>query len=270
MTFELGIVGAGQMAEAIVRGVLRAKLFSPGQMIAADVAAPRRELFQSQLGIKSVEDNADVARQSRIILLSVKPYQMQQALGGIGAMMDPQTLVISIAAGISSASIENHLGEGKRWRVIRTMPNTPILLGEGMVGMAAGRNATADDLATAQRLFEAAATVVEVREDQIDAVTALSGSGPAYFYFLVEQMIEAGVALGLSEEQARILASKTAAGAARMMLETADTPRKLRRKVTTPNGTTHAAITHLESAGWPQITQEAVKAAARRSRELGV
>src|SRR5581483_11686422 len=128
----------------------------------------------------------------------------------------------------------------------------------------------ADDLAAARKLFEAAATVVEVAEEQIDAVTALSGSGPAYFYFLVEQMIEAGVALGLSEEQARILASKTAAGAARMMLETADPPEELRRKVTTPNGTTHAAITHLEASGWPQITQDAVKAAARRSRELGV
>lgn len=269
MPYPLGILGAGQMAEAIVRGLLRSGLFAAPQIIAADVSPQRRDLFANQLKIKSVSDNAEVARQSATILLSVKPYQMQEVLGGIGAALSPDALVISIAAGVRSTSIESFLGAGKPWRIVRSMPNTPMLVGEGMVAIAPGQHATPADMAAARSIFQASADVIDVVEDQIDAVTALSGSGPAYFFYFVEAMVQAGVEMGLSAEQAHRLASKTALGAAKMLLAGAGSPEELRKKVTTPNGTTHAAITHMQTHNLGPIIIEAVKAAQRRSKELG-
>jgi pyrroline-5-carboxylate reductase len=269
MSYELGIIGAGQMAEAIVRGLLRSGLYRPEQLIAADVSDGRRQLFSKELGIKAVTDNADAARDAKVLLLSVKPYQMQEVLAGIGAVLRPDTLVISIAAGVRASSIEKHLGGAGRWRVVRSMPNTPMLVGEGMVAIAKGGHATDADLATARRVFEASADVIEVDEDKIDAVTAMSGSGPAYFFYVVEQMIRAGIDMGLTAEQAHRLASKTALGAARMLLTSPDSPQELRRKVTTPNGTTHAAISTMEERGMGDIIRDAVRAAERRSKELG-
>jgi pyrroline-5-carboxylate reductase len=140
---------------------------------------------------------------------------MQAALTGIGAVMSPDTLVISIAAAVSTRFIETHLGPRHTWRVIRTMPNTPMLVGEGTVVMAGGTHATPQDLADARRLFESAAQVIELPEEKMDAVTAMSGSGPAYFFYLVEQMIRAGVRLGLTAEQSRFLAVRTAQVAAK-------------------------------------------------------
>jgi pyrroline-5-carboxylate reductase len=172
-------------------------------------------------------------------------------------------------AGVSIASIERNLGAGKRWKVIRTMPNTPMLVGEGMVAMSPGANASADDLAATRKLFEAAADVIEVREELMDAVTAVSGSGPAYFYFLVEQMIRAATELGLTPEQATKLAIKTATGTAKLLAMATETPQELRRRVTSPGGTTQAAIEHMESRGLPQTIVDAIKAAERRGRELG-
>lgn len=270
MAYELGILGAGNMAEAIIRGLLRAAVLAPRQVIASDVSADRRALFANELKVRATESNAEAARDARVILLSVKPQKMAEALAGIGEVLNPDALVISIAAGISSNYIERHLGGGRAWRVIRTMPNTPMLVGEGMVGLARGAHATADDVATARRLFASAATVIEVREDQIDAVTAVSGSGPAYFFFLVEQMVRAGVEMGLTPDQAHQLATRTALGAAKMLTTSADSPSELRRKVTSPNGTTHAAITYMESHGLPDVVVNALKAAERRGKELGI
>lgn len=270
MNYSLGVIGSGNMAEAIVRGVLRSGLLQPSQIIAADVSAQRRELFSRELNILAVAEAADVARQSQTILLSVKPQQMQTVLASLAPVMQPQTLIVSIAAGISTACIEKSLGQENPWRVVRTMPNTPMLVGEGMVGMAAGKYATADDLAVVRRIFESAAAVVEVTEDKIDAVTALSGSGPAYFFFLVEQMVRAGTEMGLTPQQAHTLATKTALGASKMLTTSSDSPQELRRKVTSPGGTTHAAITYMEEHNWPAIIVDALKAAQRRSKELGV
>src|SRR5213593_1638311 len=135
MSYELGILGAGQMAEAIVRGLLRSRLYRPEQLIAADVAEGRRKLFSQELKINAVESNAEVARQSKALLLSVKPYQMKDVLGEIGAVLSPDTLIISIAAGVRSTSIEKFLGPSAPWRIVRTMPNTPMLVGEGMVAI---------------------------------------------------------------------------------------------------------------------------------------
>jgi pyrroline-5-carboxylate reductase len=270
MTYELGILGAGNMAEAIVRGVVRGGVLSPGQIIASDVSPERRALFTNELKVRAVEHNAEAVRDARVVLLSVKPQKMAEALAGVGAVLSPDALIISIAAGISSRFIERHLGGGAKWRVIRTMPNTPMLVGEGMVGLARGAHATAEDVAKARKLFESAATVIEVPEDKIDAVTSLSGSGPAYFFFLVEQMVRAGVEMGLTAEHAHQLATRTALGAAKMLISSSDSPAELRRKVTSPNGTTHAAITHMESHGLPDVVVNALKAAERRGKELGV
>ncbi|HEX4795550.1 MAG TPA: pyrroline-5-carboxylate reductase [Humisphaera sp.] len=269
MSYEIGFIGAGNMAEAIARGVIKSGLFRANKLIASDVSADRRKIFEEQLQVKTSQDNAGLARESKVLMLCVKPQYMQAALENIGAAMSDQTLVISIAAGIGSRFIEQQLGNAKRWRIVRTMPNTPMLVGEGMVAIAPGANATAQDLAAARRIFEAAATVVEVTEDKIDAVTALSGSGPAYFFFLVEQMIAAGVQMGLTPDQAHQLATRTALGAGKMLATSSDSPQELRRKVTSPGGTTHAAISHMESQNVGPAIVQAILAAQRRGKELG-
>jgi pyrroline-5-carboxylate reductase len=268
MTYELGIIGAGNMAEAIARGVIASGLYLPQQIFAADPSAARLDLFRNELGVRTTDDNAEVAQHSRILLLSVKPQMMRTALEQLRSAITADALLISIAAGISTALIETAIGTDRRPRVIRCMPNTPMLVGAGMSALSRGRHATDDDLARATRIFSAAGQVLTVDESHMDAVTAVSGSGPAYFFFLVEQMIAAGVSLGLTDTQARQLAAQTALGAATMLTTTPDTPAELRRKVTSPNGTTHAAITYLESNGWPTITADAVRAAAKRSAEL--
>jgi pyrroline-5-carboxylate reductase len=269
MTYELGIIGAGNMAEAIVRGVTRAGIVAPRAIVASDISAARRALFAGELGVAAVEQNIDAARSSRVLLLSVKPQMMAAALASLGPSIDANTLIISIAAGISSGFIEKHLPAGTTWRVVRSMPNTPMLVGEGMVAIAPGRHATAGDLATARKLFESAATVIEVAEDKIDAVTAMSGSGPAYFFYLVEQMQRAGVEMGLTAEQSHLLATRTALGAAKMLTTSPDAPQELRRKVTSPGGTTQAAISRMEGHGVGEAIVDAIKAAERRGKELG-
>ena len=266
--YELGILGAGTMAEAIVRGILTRRFLDKKQILAADVASARREFFARELGVQAVADNSGVARQSRVLLLCVKPQQMQAALAGIGAVMNPQTLVISIAAAVTTAFIEENLGASQSWRVVRTMPNTPLLVGEGTVAICAGSHATAADLAYTRRLFQTAAQVIELPEDKMNAVTAMSGSGPAYFFYLVEQMIRAGVQLGLTSEQSRFLAVRTAQGAAKMLEKSADSPEELRRKVTSPGGTTQAAMAHLETQHAADAIVGAIVAAHRRGEEL--
>jgi pyrroline-5-carboxylate reductase len=270
MTCELAIIGAGNMAEAITRGILGAGVLSAEQIVAADVSPERRAVFSGDLKVRAVEANVDAVASARRVLLAVKPQMMKTALEQMAPGLSPDVLLVSIAAGISSGFIERNIGRGIHWRIVRSMPNTPMLVGKGMVGIARGAHATAEDVADARRLFEAAAEVVEVEEDELHAVTALSGSGPAYFFFLVEKMVQAGIELGLTPEQSHRLATQTALGSAVMLTTSSDPPAELRRKVTSPNGTTHAAITHMEQARMPETIVAALKAADRRSRELRV
>jgi pyrroline-5-carboxylate reductase len=269
MPHQLAVIGAGVMAEAIVRGVLSGAKIPADQIIAADISPERRKFFQSVLGVAAVESPAAAVAGARTVLLAVKPFQMETVLKSIAGAIDDKSLVISIAAGIGTGFIEKTLGGEKPRRVIRAMPNTPMLVGQGMVALARGQNADAADLNTARQLFESAAKVIEVSGDKMDAVTAVSGSGPAYFFYLTEQLIRAGVELGLTDPEARTLAIQTARGAAEMMSRSSDAPAEHRRKVTTPNGTTHAAISLMEAKQWDRITVDALKAAAQRSRELG-
>jgi pyrroline-5-carboxylate reductase len=268
MSHELAILGAGNMAEAIARGLLNGKVFAASQIVAADVSPQRRDVFSRELGIRAVERASEAVTGARRILLSVKPQNMKDVLGNIKTVISDDALVISIAAGISSRFIEQNLSP-KNCRVIRTMPNTPMLVGQGMVAMAPGSRATRSDLDDARRIFSPAASVIDLTEDKLDSVTALSGSGPAYFFFLVEQMIRAGVEMGLTEDESRTLAIKTAVGSARMLETSTDSAQELRRKVTSPKGTTHEAISHMEQHELPQIVVDAIKAAKRRSAELG-
>jgi len=265
---ELGIIGAGNMAEAIARGLLRSALFAADQIIVSDVTSARRELFQSQLHVRVTQDNGEVVRDCRRLLLSVKPQMMAKVLEGLGSAMRPDTLIISIAAGISTSFIAGALGGGHRWRVVRAMPNTPMLVGAGISAICPGSNATTEDLADVRKMFQSAGAVIETTEDKMDAVTAVSGSGPAYFFYLTEQLIAAAVELGIPPIEARELAARTALGAAKMLIEDPATPAELRRKVTSPGGTTEAAITHLDKCGWAAAMIDAVKAAAARSKEL--
>lgn len=269
MEHRLAVIGAGNMAEAIVRGVLVSGLMAPHQIVASDISAQRRELFEKQLAVRAVEDNLDAITGATTVILAVKPQQMAGVLEGLKPHLDPAALIISIAAGVSSAFIEAQLGAERPWRVVRTMPNTPMLVGDGMVVIAPGRQATSQDIETARAIFQSGATVLELPEDKMDIVTAVSGSGPAYFFFLVEQMIEAGVEAGLTREQAHTLATRTAAGAAKMLVSSSDSPAELRRKVTSPGGTTQAAIEAMQAGKVDATIRSAVLRAAERSRELG-
>ena len=267
MSYALGLLGAGNMAEAIVRGVLRSERLTAGQIIVSNPSVERRTFFEHELGVAATDDNALVARSVPTLVLSVKPQVCPGVLAGVANYVDADALVVSVMAGISSGFIQRALG-GRR-RVVRAMPNTPMLVGEGMVAVARGSFATAADILSATHLFSAAADVMEVTEDQIDAVTAVSGSGPAYFFYLVEAMIAAGVELGLTEDQAHRLATRTACGAGHMLVAGPDGPAELRRRVTSRGGTTNAAIEHLAAAGLPTIVAGAMAAAEKRSKELG-
>ena len=263
--YELGIIGGGNMAQAIVRGVTAGGLLPAGSIVASDPAPSQREAM-ARLGASAVEDNAVPAACPRI-LLAVKPQVMKAAVQSVAAKVAPEATVISIAAGIRTASLDEWLAG--RGRIIRVMPNTPMLIREGMSALAAGPRATEDDLLWAQRLFASCGKTVRVAEELMDAVTAVSGSGPAYLFYLVEAMISAGVAEGLPAETARLLAAQACLGACKMLIERPDSPQALRASVTSPGGTTQRAIETMESAGVKDALVRACRAAAARSRELG-
>ena len=269
MTYDLAFIGAGNMAEAIARGLISSNTLPADRLIAADVSPERRKLFETSLKIKTVETAVDAAQDAQAILLAVKPQQMDTVLGLLGKTITEKTLVISIAAGVSTRSIETGLGLGTSWRVVRTMPNTPMLVGLGAVALAPGKFATRADVTAARKFFEPAAVVVDVTEDKLDAVTALSGSGPAYVFYLIEHMIAAGIELGLTPEHAALLAKQTALGSATMAKTSSDDPTTLRKKVTSPNGTTQAAIESMDAAKVGQHIRDAIRAAQVRSIELG-
>lgn len=262
---ELGVIGTGNMAEAILRGVLRAGVLPAERIVASDPSEERR-LHVAELGIRCVEDNAEPASCPRV-LLAVKPQVMGDVLDSIATHVSGGATVVSIAAGVATGSIDERLAG--RGRIVRAMPNTPMLVGEGATALAAGPRAGEEDLRWAESLFAASGATVLLDEAQMDAVTAVSGSGPAYFFYLIEAMIEAGVEEGLSPETARTLAVRTCAGAAALLAETGEAPEELRRRVTSPGGTTEQAVSRLKADSVLESLIRAVRAAAERSRELG-
>lgn len=263
--YQLGVIGAGNMAEAIVRGGASAGVIDPKAIVVSDPAADRRELFAG-MGVAAVADNAAPAACGRV-LLAVKPQVMAEVLAGVAEAVGDDATVISIAAGIRTDFIWEKLG--RRGRIVRVMPNTPMLVGAGISALCKGPTATDADLAWAERLFAASGQTVRVDEPMIDAVTAVSGSGPAYFFYLVEAMVTAGVAEGLSPDAALKLAVQTCRGAGELLARSGEPPEALRAKVTSPGGTTQAAIESMESAGVKDALVAAVRRAAARCRELG-
>ena len=264
--YELGIIGAGNMAEAMMRSAMRSHMLPKSAMVASEPSAARRQFVHRQLGVACVADNC-IPAGCPCVLLAVKPQVMPKVLEEIAPAVQADATVITIAAGIRTALLDKLLGG--RGRIVRVMPNTPLLVGCGMSAIAAGPRATVDDLAWAERLFSASGKCCQVDERLMDAVTAVSGTGPAYFFFLIETMIAAGVAEGLSEETAWMLSVQTCAGAARLLEESGQPPQVLRARVTTPGGTTQRAFETLEAAGVRDALVAAVRAAAARSRELG-
>lgn len=264
----LGLLGAGNMAEALARGIIQSGAIGARHVTASDVSPERRAFFKETLGAHATDDNLAVLNASEIVVLCVKPQQVDAVLAGIAPAFEiGKHLLASICAGISTARMEALLPAGAR--VVRVMPNTPMLVGLGACGVAGGRHASAEDRATIEALFATAALTLQVEEAMMDAVTGLSGSGPAYLFYLVEAMIAAGVAEGFSAEQARALSVRTVLGAAKMLDDTKLPPEELRRRVTSPNGTTQAAIEQMDAANVKSLIASAVRRAAERSRELG-
>jgi pyrroline-5-carboxylate reductase len=262
---KLGVIGCGKMGSALVGGILKAGLCDPADVTVFD-AYPAASLAMAEaLGVTVAPDNASVVAASGVVLLCTKPQGFGAMLAELGESRD--RLLISIAAGIRLAAIE--AGTDHRHRVVRVMPNTPALVGKGASGYALGSSATEADAALTESLLGSVGYVCRVAEDDLDAVTAVSGSGPAYFFFMLEAMIAEGIAQGLTPQVARDLAVHTAAGAAELVLATGETPATLRENVTSPNGTTYAALQFFRGKDFESIVRGALAAAAERSRELG-
>ena len=262
----IGFVGAGNMAEAMIRGLLRGGDFAPDRVSASGPREERMRELRETYGINATTDNG-VPAGAQIVVLSVKPQIMSRVLGEIADRVDPDALVISIAAGVPVAAIQSRLAGGTR--VVRAMPNTPALVDAGATAIAGGEHARESDLEDAKRIFDAVGLTVVLDEYQLDAVTGLSGSGPAYVFLILEALSDAGVKVGLSRRTAQLLAAQTLLGSAKLLLETNEHPGRLKDMVTSPGGTAITGLHTLENGGVRTTLMNAVEAATRRSRELG-
>src|SRR5271170_5900280 len=265
-TVKLGFIGGGNMAEAIIHGVLRAGLFTPSDLLAADPSPERRNLLATKLGVKTIENSAEVAAQSTAISLAVKPQKIEEALGQIKPHISNEQFLISIVAAISTGFIQQHLAPGTR--VVRVMPNTPMLVGAGASAISRGQHAMDSDVEFTWKLFTAGGKAIKVDESLLDAVTSLSGCGPAYVFYLAEAMSAAAQKMGLPVADADLLARQTIVGAGRILEQTTDSPGELRHKVTSPGGYTEAALRHMQTEEFFDLIAGAMKAAANRGHEL--
>jgi pyrroline-5-carboxylate reductase len=264
---RLGFIGSGNMAEALMRGVIARDLWRKAHILASDVSEHRLAQIKKELGIATTLDNRETAKSSDMIVLAVKPAQVSGVLTDIAETISIDTLVVSIAAGVDIATIQSRLK--KKSPVIRVMPNTPALVLSGMSCLAAGTNADESHMDAAMRLFSGVGEAIVVDEGHLDAVTALSGSGPAYIFLIIEALSDAGVRAGLPRTIADKLSAQTVMGAAKMALETGKHPGQLKDMVTSPAGTTIEGLAVLEKAGVRGAFIAAVEAAYRRAKELG-
>ena len=263
----IGFIGAGNMAEALIRGLVRGQHIAATSVSASAPRAERLEELARAYGIAVTSDNGAVAERCSVVVLGVKPQILERVLAEIGDKVKPGTLVISIAAGVDTETIESALADGVR--VVRAMPNTPALVGAGATAVSGGKHARPADLATARALFDAVGITIELDESQLDAVTGLSGSGPAYIFLILEALADAGVKVGLARRNAQRLAAQTVMGSAKMLLETDEHPGKLKDMVTSPGGTAIAGLHTLEQGGLRTTLINAVETATKRARELG-
>jgi pyrroline-5-carboxylate reductase len=264
---KIAFLGAGNMAEALVKGLLRAKMADASEVLCTARRKERAQELVHRYAVKTGADNREAAAAAEIIVLSVKPQAMDHLLEEIASAVDSNKLLISVAAGVPIAALERKLGANIR--IVRAMPNTPALVGAGATALAGGPHATASDLAQARALFDAVGHTAVVEEPLLDACTGLSGSGPAYIFLIIEALSDAGVKVGLPRYTAQALAAQTVLGAARLLIETGEHPGRLKDMVTSPGGTAIAGLHTLEAGGLRTTLIDAVEAATRRSRELG-
>jgi len=277
---KIGFIGAGNMGEAMINGLIRSGLSEPKEIWASDVRKPRLRRLKDTYGINITGENTDAFSRADIVILAVKPQHMNGVLHGLSRSF-PHTikgvkLIMSVAAGFPIEKIEGHLypplDENSKGLlpIVRVMPNTPALVLAGIAGMSANRFARKTDVNQARTIMGAVGKVIHFEEEDLDAVTALSGSGPAYIYYVIESLVEAGAELGLRPSHALSLTLETLKGAARLLEETGKPAASLRKKVTSQGGTTEAALDVLERNKVKEHLMEAVRAAARRSKELSL
>ncbi len=266
LTSTLGFLGFGNMGRAIAGGLLEKGVISPKHLAVYDVDTQKQD-EANQLGATAFSQPVDLAAHSDTLMLAVKPQSMDEALEQIKPGLSPKTLIISIAAGISIGFIAKRLGDSAR--IIRVMPNTPALVSAGAAGIALGPNCTDADARVARTIFESIGVVEMVTEPQIDAVTALSGSGPAYFFYMVECLVQASIAQGLTEQQATRLAAQTLHGSGLLLQQSGESAATLRERVTSKGGTTEAALNTFRAEGFEKMIAAGLKAAVARAKELG-
>lgn len=263
---RLAVLGGGNLGSALIAGLIESGVWPAKRIAVSNRRRESSEALARRLGIRAAHDNLDCVRGADIVLLAVKPHVLPGVLEQIsGSVKD--ALIISVAAGVPSRRIEDELQEGPR--VVRAMPNTPASVKQSATAVAAGRSATAGDLELSRNIFEAIGRVVVIDEAHLDAVTALSGAGPAYVFVMIEALADAGVKVGLPREVALELAAQTFHGAARMLQETGDHPGRLKDQVTSPGGCTIAGLHALEQGGLRATLMNAVETATRRANELG-
>lgn len=263
---RITVLGAGNMANAIIKGLLRSGQ-KPSTITATVKRAEKKAELEQAHGISVGFDNVAAAKDADVVVLAVKPQAMDKLLTQVAPVIDPKKLIISVAAGVPIAAIERRLGAGSR--IVRTMPNTPALVGLGATAISGGEHATPADLELTKLIFDAVGTTVILDEGLLDAVTGLSGSGPAYIFLIIEALSDAGVKVGLSRHVALKLAAQTVYGSARLLLETGAHPGTLKDQVTSPGGTAIAGLHTLEAGGMRTTLIDAVESATRRAQQLG-
>ncbi|MGQ9505687.1 MAG: pyrroline-5-carboxylate reductase [Thermogutta sp.] len=263
---KIGFIGAGQMAQALAAGFVRKGLTAPADILASDPSEDACRRFHEITGARTTENNLEVVRTHDVIILAVKPQVIRGVFEEFQGRISPEKLIVSIVAGITLETLQQALGEGAR--IVRVMPNTPALVGFGASAFALGKNVRPEDVEIVQSLLNAVGIAVQVEERLMDAVTALSGSGPAFVYLFIETLTDAGVRHGLPRDLARRLAVQTVRGGSEMVIHTLQHPAVLRDQVTSPGGTTIAGLAALEQSNFRGAVFAAVEAAVQRAREL--
>ena len=264
---KLAFIGGGNMAEALIKGVLAAGDIGKSDITVSEPLAARRTYLSDTHGVTVVDDNKKALKGAALVILAVKPQVIDTVLKEIQDDVVDGQVVVSIAAGVGIERIQSHLYADSK--IVRAMPNAPAMVGEGACALSPGPGVTPEELESVQGIFAATGSVVVVAEEQMDAVTALSGSGPAYVFIMIEALADGGVKMGLTRKAATTLAAQTVLGAARMVIDTGTHPAKLKDLVTSPGGTTSAGLHVLEKSGLRGALTGAVEAAAKRARELG-
>lgn len=263
---KIGFIGAGKMGGAVLKGLISSNFVEKENITVSELNKDIAQQINDEFGVKTISDGNQLAKKSDVIIICTKPFVIKEVLKGIKDSLTKEKLLISIAAGVSTKTIEDIIGEIP---VVRVMPNTPAFLGHGMSGLSKGKYATSEQLQFACDIFSKVGKTVTIEENLIDALTGISGSGPAFFYLVIEALAKGGENLGLPFDIALELAAQTAIGSAHMVMETNKTPQVLRQEVTTPGGCTAVGLDVLEKAKAFEAFMETVKATAKKAKELG-